>query len=245
MAVTRWSAWLLALGLFVGTILSIGISNNVFASPPTLPDTANLPTRLLGSVDFDHAIWPFDLVSSLSFAIAFGALLVLAWSLAAGIPQGDRRRSILIAGLAGAGVLGLASQLIHIGAQQVAINVGYCDCGFKEQESISKAWGLMLIGGAQSWLVNGAVVLLAIGMEAVATLVARSSMARDWRMMTHVTVAVIVVAVVVSAAGVSDTASQFLTGVAGGILIPIWAIWLIRILRASESIPAESRTVAV
>jgi len=244
MAVTRWSAWLFAIGLIVGTALFIGISNNVFASPPTFPDTATLPTRLLGSVDFDHAIWPFDLVSSLSFAIAFAALLILAWSLAAGVPQADRRRSILIAALAGAGVLGLASQLIHIGAQQVAINVGYCDCGFKEQESISKAWGLMLIGGAQSWLVNGAVVLLAIGMEAVAALVAGTSNARDWRVMTHVTVAVIVVAVVISAVGLSDTASQFLTGVAGGILIPIWAIWLIRVLRASESPEAASIAVA-
>jgi hypothetical protein len=242
MAVTRWAAWIFAIGLIVGTILSLGVSNDVFVTPPTFPPNADLPTRLLGSIDFDHAVWPFDLVSSLSLAIGFGALLVLAWSMAAGVPQDDRRRSIMISTLAGAAILGLGSQLVHIGATQVAINVGYCDCGFKEQEAISKAWALMLIGGAQSWLVDGAVLLLAVGMEASAALFAGTLMSRDWRLLTHVIALVIVIAVAVSASGLSDAASQVLTGVAGGILIPIWAIWLSRSVAGPGRVPEPVAT---
>jgi hypothetical protein len=90
----------------------------------------------------------------------------------------------------------------------------------------------MLIGGAQSWLINGAVVLLAIGMEAAAALSACRLVTNDWRVLTHVTA--VIIAVVASAAGVNELASQILTGVAGCILIPIWAIWLSRGLRIPE-----------
>ena len=238
----RWLAWLFAGCLIVATLLFVGLINGAFATPPSFPDSADLPTRLLGSIDFSRALWPFDQGSSLIYTAGFGALLVLSGVLGSIAPANDARRTAMVTTLAGAGVLVMASQLIHVGAHQVAIDIPYCDCGFKIQESISQAWGLMLIDGAQSWLLNGGAILLAIGVAIAGALFGGSFMGAGWRLMSYVTGGVLLVAVVVTAMSVSIDAAQLLTAVAGGIFLPLWAIWLgfgMR-LRAKAPLPGSS-----
>lgn len=220
-ALVRWLAWLFAGCLIVATLLFFGLTSGWFAKPPTFPDSADLPTRLLGSVDFNHAIWPFDLASSLIYAAGFAGLLALAGVLGSAAPAPGRR--VMVTAFAGAALLVIASQLIHVGAHQVAIDVPYCDCGFKVQESISQAWGLMLIDGAQSWLVNGGSILLAIGIALAGSIF--GGFDRDWRVMSYLTSSVIIVAVAVSVIGLSDAAGT-LTNVGAGVVIPVWAVWL-------------------
>jgi hypothetical protein len=130
--------------------------------------------------------------------------------------------------LFGGGLMGLASQLIHIGSQQVAIDVPYCDCGFKVQETISQYWGLTLIQGAESWLINGATVFLAIGIALASAALAGVVRSPGWRSVSWLTALVAIISVALSGLELGGDIDQLLIAVLGGILLPLWAVLLAR-----------------
>ena len=148
--IVRWLAVIAAASFFVAALLFLGLTFNVFVKPPDIPASADLPTNLLAAVPAIHAMWPFDAVSSLLFGVGFGALALLGRPLASLVPAGRGGATLIGPALLGGGVLGVAAQLIHVGAQQLVVDIPYCDCGFKVQETISQHWALVLIGGAQS-----------------------------------------------------------------------------------------------
>jgi hypothetical protein len=195
---------------------------------PQFPDSADLPTRLLGSIDARQASWPFDFVSALLFGVAFAAIALLGRLLTSVGPSGDGGSNLVGSALFGGGLLGLASQLIHIGSQQVAIDTPYCDCGFKVQETISQYWGLTLIQGAESWLINGAIVFLAIGIALASTALAVVVRSPGWRSVSWLTALVAIISVVLSGLELGGDVDQLLIAVLGGILLPLWAVLLAR-----------------
>ena len=222
----RWLAVIAAVCLVVGALLLLGLSQNVFVAQPTFPDGADLPTRLLGSIAARQASWPFDFASSLLFVVAFAALAILGRLLASVGPAGDGRSNVIGSSLFGGGLLVAASQLIHIGSQQVAIDVPYCDCGFKVQETISQYWGLTLIQGAESWLVNGGTVLVAIGVVTAGIVLAGALRSPAWQLVSWVTGLVAIVSVVLSGLELGGDLNQVLVAVTAGVLLPLWAILL-------------------
>jgi len=95
MTLVRWLAVVAAICLVGATLLFLGLSRNVFVAEPRFPNDADLPTRLLGSIDARQASWPFDFASSLLFAVAFGAFAVLGRLLALAGRVGDARSSVI------------------------------------------------------------------------------------------------------------------------------------------------------
>ena len=242
MTLVRWLAVVAAICLVGATLLFLGLSRNVFVAEPRFPNDADLPTRLLGSIDARQASWPFDFASSLLFAVAFGAFAVLGRLLALAGRVGDARSSVIGSTLFGGGLLGLASQLIHIGSQQVAIDQPYCDCGFKVQETISQYWGLTLIQGAESWLVNGAIVLLAIGIALAGAALTGVVRSPGWQLVSWLTALVAVIRVVLSGLELGGDLNQLLIAIVAGVLLPLWAILLA--MRIGQANRMESGGVA-
>jgi hypothetical protein len=169
------------------------------------------------------------------FAVALGAIALLGRLLAALGPGGDGRGNLMASALFGGGLLGVASQLIHVGSQQMAVDVAYCDCGFKVQETISQAWGLTLIQGAESWLVNGAIVLIAIGVAIAGVAFAGVVQSASWQAFSWLTALVALLAVVTSGLELGGDLNQWLIAFVGGILLPLWLVLLIRGLRPAAS----------
>jgi hypothetical protein len=54
-SLVRWLAAIAAICLVVATLLFLGLAQDVFVAKPVFPDSADLPTRLLGSIDARHA----------------------------------------------------------------------------------------------------------------------------------------------------------------------------------------------
>jgi hypothetical protein len=209
----------------VATVLELADRLNLFFQPPNLPASANLVDRVLGSIAYRHDIWPVFFTENLLIGVGFMALSILGVALAAQVAAADQRRPLLGGALVTAGVLGAAGQLVLVGSVKASIDIPYCDCGFKEQEIVSQVWALMVTQGASEWLVNGAVLLAALGI-AVAGIVFAGRLGSGWRTFSWVIAALVVAALLVGLIGRSDDLETALTFLLTGIVVPAWAIWL-------------------
>ena len=208
------------LGL-VATSLTLVLALNLTGTPAPVDQAADFPTRILAGQAFEQARWPLDLAGNLAFVAAFGALILLGAVLA------ERTGRPEIGALLGAGgVLGIGSQLMHVGAHQVAISIGYCDCGFITQEVISQAWSLMVADGVAGWFLLGALVLLAGGVAYAARALADGAMSAAWGTLSWGLAALLVLAAVLTIVGVDGEVTSLLIAVISGVLLPIWAAWL-------------------
>lgn len=126
------------------------------------------------------ACWPLDEISHLLFVLAFGALVLMAGPFAALVGQ-DRRAGLLKHALLGAGMLGVVSNLLYVGATKVTIDQQYCDCGFRVQESISQFWAINIAHGGSQWLGYGALIFSAIALLLSAAILANRGLPAIWR----------------------------------------------------------------
>jgi hypothetical protein len=224
MRTVRWLAWSVGVLFLLGTALQLVDMLNLYATPPELSGPLNMVEHRLATQEYRAAIWPIFLLSNLSFGVAFVAVaglgLALAW-----LASGDPRRVVIPTSLGVAGVLGAVAQLILIGATQVTVDLAYCDCGFKETEIVSQIWAQMLADGASNWLLNGALVLAAIGVLAVDAAF-RSRMPEAWDIVSWLTAIGSIASAVVGVLHLGDELGRYLLLVVSGVLVPIWTIWL-------------------
>jgi len=217
----RRTAWLVAALGVAATVLTLVLSFDLLGAPPVIDSTLDFPSRILANQEFVRSRWPIDLAGTLLFAGLFGAVLLLGALLT------GRTGRVEILGMLGAGaILGIVSQLTYVGAHQAAIDIGYCDCGFKTEEVISQTWGLMLADGVADWLLQGAAVMLAIGVAYAGQIMAVREMPAAWRTLSWAIAAVLLVGVALDFVKVDGPLPTLLVGVAAGVLLPIWAAWL-------------------
>jgi hypothetical protein len=226
-------SWIVAIAFVLGTGLLYVDRFNLVATPPKLPDTANMVDQVIGSTDYRQAIWPVYLWTNLLFAAGFVALAVFGWMV--GASAGIRAaRPIFPALLAIGSVFGAISAIVAIGAVNAAVWLGYCDCGFKETEIVSQIWAQMIVGDVGTWLLIGAGVVVGIG-----TLVlpgeARELLSPRLRIWTFVTGIVLIGAPVLGVIGKFGDLPDVLTSIVSGILVPVWAVWLGRAAEKSAT----------
>lgn len=82
-----------------------------------------------------------------------------------------------------------------IGAKPIAVSPQYCDCGFLQEEIMSRLMIRNVVGGVRDWLLNGFLVLLAVGLVIVAGLGQRAGMPSGWRRLSIVIAALSLVGV--------------------------------------------------
>jgi len=246
----RWAAglgWLTAAAFLAGAALAI-VATLTHPEEPEFPPDATFVDHLLTSFEHAQAVWLADLGSSLSFAVGFAAIAALGAVLRHVLGPDDPRGMVAVAAFMVAGAVGVAAQLIYIGGTEVATNPQYCDCGFLAEEIISRGMIHDVIGGIVVWMIDAFVVLFAVGLLAVASVASASgSVPARWVAFTRL-LAIVGLAVVawnriavplLIQAGYDDVdyflIGSLIVGVVAGILVPIWAAWLARSLRPTES----------
>jgi len=227
--------WVIAIAFIAGTLLTYVDRLNLFATPPNVPDTANMVDRTIANAQYREAIWPVFLWTNLAFAIGFAAAVVFAWVIAArarvagGMP-------VFKALAAVGGTISAIAAVMSIGSVNSAVWQLYCDCGFKEQEIISGIWAGTVMQDTSDWLSRFAGIVLAIGLVALVRegSVLLSPLLRTW---TYISALVIALVAILPAIGgqvpIPETLVELLQTAAGLILIPVWAVWLARRVDAS------------
>ena len=216
-------SWVVAVSFVLAVILVFVDRLNLVATPPELPE-ANMVERSNATVGYRQAIWPVYLWTNLLYALGFAAIVAFAGAIVGSLG----RRFAVFAALAGlGGTIGAIAGIIPIGSVESAVWLGYCDCGFKEQEIVSQIWASMVTQDISEWLLRAAGVTLAV---AVLVLVrdARDLVSPALRAWTYLTAAALLLAPVlgfVSPERLGDVADLLGAGIAG-ILVPVWAIWV-------------------
>jgi hypothetical protein len=254
-----WAArlgWLLAAAFLAGAALVIYLQLS-FPAERSFPPDATFVDHLLAEFEDAQAVWLLDVGNSLLFAVGFAAIAALGAVLRHVLGQDDPRGMVALVAFLLAGGVGVAAQLIYIGGLD-ATNPQYCDCGFLAEEIISRAMIHNVLGGIVFWMIDAFTVLFAVGLLGWAAVASASrTMPAGWAAFTRL-LAVVGLAVVawnrigvplLIRAGYDDVdyflIGSILIGIVAGVLVPIWAAWLARSLRPTETAevpPAEPAT---
>jgi hypothetical protein len=225
--------WLAAVALFVAGLITALLQFDITASPPRRTAPNDLLEGTLAFFQNESDRWPQELAALLLFTVGFVALIGLVALLRSAAGRDDPL--IMLGTLAigvGAGI-GAVGELLYLGAKQVGIDPHYCDCARAAEQIIGRGQTLDMLDNAQRWLLVGTLVLAGVGLlllwRGAAT---RGLFGPAWRGLTLALGLVMAVAAIVTAAEV-DTLADVLTGLAGSILTPIWAVMTARGLPAA------------
>jgi hypothetical protein len=220
-------SWIVAVAFILASLLVLVDRLNLYATPPTLPESSNLVDRMLGSSGYRQAIWPVFLWTNLLFAIGFVAAVAFAGAVASasGMAGGlTTFRTLTTTG----GIIAAIASVIPIGAVQASVWQQYCDCGFKETEIVAGLWAQTVTQDIGFWLNRVASVILAVALIALVrdgrALI--SPMLRTWTYLTAI--ALILWPILGVVERTDPAAEEFLTLLAGAVLVPVWAVWLAR-----------------
>lgn len=228
----RLLSWIVAGSFILATALLYIDRLNLVATPPNLPESTNMVERALGSVEYRQAIWPVFLWTNLLFGIGFVA--------AVGFAAAVRSRAAGMGGLPlfGAfattgGIIAAIASIIPLGAVNAAVWLGYCDCGFKETEIVSQIWAQMVAQDIGDWFSRVASVILAVALvalirEAGAVIPPRL---RSWTYLTAIVLAVVPVLATIEL--FDPIVADLLTTAEAVVLVPVWAVWLARVVDAT------------
>jgi hypothetical protein len=223
-------SWVVAIAFILATLLQLADQFNLVATPPDLPNS-NMVDRTLESSAYFHAIWPVFLWTNLLFGIGFLAAIAFAFNVAsaARVPGGLPT----FKGLAAAGgVIAAISSIIPIGAAEATVFVQYCDCGFKDTEIVSQLWAQMVAEDIANWFQRVAVVVLAISLIALVR-EASGLITPSLRSWTYITaIALILAPVLATTELLTPDQVNLLSAVSAAVLIPVWAVWLGRLVDA-------------
>ena len=246
--------WLVAATFLVAMVIfALGRQFHITTPLPEVqPPDATFVENVIGSFEHQREHWIEDLTSSLLLAVGFVGLAILGTTLRRALDRDDARGAVLAVTLLLAGVIGAASQLLYLGATEVATNPEYCDCGFLAEEIISRQMTHDIASNIVFWMTDAATLLVAIGLLAFAALAPVSRWVPGGLAVYARGLAVLaflsvlwgrVVAPVLLETGTDVDLFQIgglITIVLAGLLIPIWAAWLARAARVNDVPPEEA-----
>ena len=226
----RILGWVVGLGLLVGTVIRLILSFELLGHPPE-PPSDDFVDRTLTFYEFATSQWPIEFTSFAAFAIGFAALAMLGLVIGRLASEADARRGLIAGIFLVLGGLGVASQLLPIGALPYLTFPELCECGLREHEVMAREIVLGTIFVVQLWMIVGALVLAVPGFVIAGSLGAAAGMPNAWRWLSYlIPVASLVLAVL--AILQAFPFDQYVLGLTAGILVPIWAAWLA--MRAPE-----------
>jgi hypothetical protein len=234
-------SWALVVLVVISAAVLLLFALGVLLPPPD--ETDDFVDQLLFMRTHDQEAFPFIIVGSLAtlgvyLIAAMLGVVLRVWAMPS--PTRDAMTLLLVFG----GVIGIASQLMNIGAGDSA-RPFYCDCGYRAEEVIGLDRALNVAWSMINWLTIGAVTFVAIGVALAARVVEVSS---TWRVLSYAIAAAVLVAVAIRVAGslvfieafdpyqISDLIVAF----SSGILVPIWAILLSRGVTEPEAQPVAA-----
>ena len=260
MTATAWRTlssrlgWLIAATSLVAMVIfALGRQFHVIVPLPEFVPAATFVDDLIASFEHQQDHWGEDLATSLILAVGFVGLATLGTTLRRALDRDDARGAVLAVAFLLAGGIGAATQVLYLGATEVATSPEYCDCGFLAEEIVSREMVHQIAVNVVFWMSDASMVLFAIGLLAFAALSRASGWVPDGLTVYARVLAVLVVLSVIwdrVAMPLLDTPDAdidygliggLITIVVVGVLIPIWAVWLARSARvpAQEAAPLE------
>jgi heme/copper-type cytochrome/quinol oxidase subunit 1 len=215
-------SWVVAITFLLAVVLQLVDRLNLFVTPPDISASANMVDRALTLAPYRQAVWPLFLWMNLLFAIGFAALVVFGRALAA--QAGNRALATFGSLVTVGGIVGVVTSVIPIGAVDSSVWLQYCDCGFKDTEIVSQQWATTIAMDIANWLLRVVGVTLAIALVDFVRsgTTAVPAALRTW---SYLTALVLVVAPVLGVIARFDDIPDWLTALAAGVLVPVWAVW--------------------
>jgi hypothetical protein len=209
-------------------VLQLVLQLNLTGSPPEPKDVVT--DDIMANFAFEYGRWPMDFASQVLFALGFAALAGVGILLSRLADYLDTRRALTSALFVGAGILGVAASLVWIGVAPVATFPHYCPCDLRDAQLAARVTVLDVSSSVSVWLTNGAMVLASIGFVLVVQLARAAGMSRGWALITYLTVAASLLAIVLGSLSITPSEdiplAPYIALAVAGILIPIWALWL-------------------
>jgi hypothetical protein len=220
--------WALVVVAVISALVSLLFATGILRPPH---DVQDLVERLIANRTSDVDAFPFVVLGSLA---AIGVFLIAALlgvalrSWASATPHRDAMAMLFVIG----GVLGIGANLLNIAVGNAA-TFAYCDCGYKTEEVIGQNYALMVGWTMVKWLTLGALTLVGSGVALAGRLV---NISAAWRTLSYVIVVALFLAVALRVLaelvfiGAFDPfqVSDLILALAGGVLVPIWAVLLAR-----------------
>ena len=230
----RILGWLAAISLFAAGVITALLQFDITASPPRKTAPNDLLEGTLAFFQNESDRWPQELTSLILFTVGLLALIGLVALLGNAVGRDDPW--MLLGTLAvgvGAGI-GAVSQLLFLGAKEVAIDPHYCDCARAAEQIIGRGQALGMIDNAQRWLLVGTLVLASAGLFLIWRGASnRGLFSPTWRGLTLAIALVLAVGVITMAAEVGDL-SDVVAAIGVAILTPVWAVSTARGLSAAS-----------
>lgn len=227
-ASVRVLALLLAAFMVAAVALQLVLQFDLTGSPPQGMTPGS--DEIMAFFAFEHGRWPIDFASQVLFAFGFMALAGVGILLSRLADPTDTRRVLAPALFVGVGGLGVAASLIWIGVAPIITDPHYCTCDLRDALLAARVTAGDVVGSASIWLGNGAVFMAAIGFVLLVGYARGAGMSAGWAVLTWVTATVALLGVVLATASIAPSEDMpiapYISLAVGGILIPIWAVWL-------------------
>lgn len=236
-----WLSWPLVILVVISAAVTLLFVFGALLPPPD--ESADFVDQLLFMRTHDQQAFPFVIVGSLAtlgvyLIAAMLGVVLRVWALPT--PTRDAMTLLLVFG----GVIGIASQLLNIGAADAA-RPFYCDCGYRAEEVIGLDRALNVAWSMINWLTIGAVTFVGIGVALASRVVEVSS---TWRLLSYAIAAGVLVAVAIRVVASlvfieafdPFQVSDLIVAVTSGVLVPIWAILLSRGVTEPEAQPVAA-----
>ncbi|HEX6139144.1 MAG TPA: hypothetical protein VF013_01610 [Candidatus Limnocylindria bacterium] len=237
-----WLSWALVVLVVVSAIVSLLFASGVLLTPFDISDFVD---RLVAIRTDQERLFPVIMLGALATLGAYLVTAMIGVVLRTWSRPGTARDAMTVL-FVFAGVIGIGSQLMHIGIHDAARPV-YCDCGYRAEEVVGLYTALNVAESMFSWLSAGAVTFVGVAVALAGRVVVVSS---TWRTVSYAIAAGLLVAValrIIGALVFIDAFDPFLISdviiaLVTGILVPIWAVMLARGVADPEAEPMPAAT---
>lgn len=235
-----WLSWALVVLALIAAVVTLLFASGVLLTPLNIADFVD---RLVAVRTDQERLLPLLIVGGLATLGAYLVVAMLGVAFRAWATP-TPARDVMTLLLAFGGLIGIGSQLMHIGIHDAA-RPFYCDCGYRPEEVIGLDSALHVAESMFGWLTMGALSFVGVGVALAGRLVAVSA---GWRMLSYTIAVGLLVAVALRfvAAFVLIEAfdpfqvSDVIVGITLGIVVPIWAILLARGIPEPEAQPVAA-----
>lgn len=225
----RASAILNGLFYLGGAIFIALINFDVLVKAPDFGSGLSTYKRDVIFFGYVRERWPFDFSASLLFGAGFLFLIPIGMTLAHILRERPAAGSLMSAGLMLAGIAGVSSQLLYVGARRAILDLSNAMANDCCKEVLTNLGSTNYIWEkATTTLINGVFLGAGIGIVAAAMVVrATRPGSTAWASFSYLVAAVYFIGFLGDMFGV-DLIIDYAPLIGGGILAPIWAFWLAR-----------------
>ena len=234
----KWAAWTNALCYVAAATLFLLVDLEVTWTSAEFGANEPLLSRFTKFFAAERDAWPQVLSYTLLFALGFLALIPIGLALRDYLGRELATSQMVAASFLAAGVIGTVGQLAFAGGKDMILEASQClECRDNEAILISLNSSLSTLDGIAEWVGLGFFLLAGSGIL-IASFAAfdQPAFSRRWIQLGMVVGLLYLLGIVADLLDM-DAMFQVVVGLGGGILAPVWAVWLALQLKKMDPLP--------